>query len=118
MAKAKTIKAQPVKPRSGSVVYWLRERLKRKSYVDDCITVADEIAKVVVEKACQGEFNFINLIVQKVESNDLTREEALVQVEQFYNTCRRHVKDQPTLAKIAQDLSQYKDRLDGSFSNG
>jgi hypothetical protein len=108
----------PTKPRSGSVVYWLRERLRQKSYKADCYTIADEIAKVCVDKACGGEFNFVNLIIQKVESQDLTREEALVQIEQFYNVIKRHVKDEAMLAKIAHDLSNYKDRLDGSFSDG
>lgn len=80
--------------------------------------MADEIAMVMVEKAIGGDFPFVNLIIQKVESEDLTREEALVQVEQFYSTIKRHVKDQATLAKIAQDLSHYKDRLNGRISDG
>lgn len=112
--KVPAVPETPVKPRSGSVVYWLRERLRAKSYKDDCYTIADEIAKVCVDKATGGEFNFVNLIIQQVESQDLTREEALTQIEYFYNTVKRYVKDQPTLAKIAQDLSNYKERLDGS----
>lgn len=102
---------------SGSVVYWLRRRLKRKSYNKGCFTIADEIAGVVIDKALDGEFNFVNLLIQKIESHDLTREEAMIQIEQFYNTVRRHVKDQATLANISRDLAQYKERLDGSVSD-
>lgn len=104
----------PVTPPSGSVVFWLKQRLKRKSYKNECVTIADEIAEVMIDKALGGDFPFVNLIIQRVESQDLTREEAMVQIEQFYSTIKKHVKDAAALAAIAQDLSRYKERLDGS----
>lgn len=106
---------QPVNSQqSGSVVHWMRMRLRRPSKVKGCVNIADEIANVVIQKAKEGEFNFVNLLIQRCESQDLTREEALVQIEHFYNTVKRHVTDQKVLQKISQDLTKYKERLDGS----
>lgn len=106
-------KTKPDTSRSGSVVVCIRERLKRDSEESDCTTMADEIAKVAIDKARDGEFNFVNLIIQQVESQDLTREEASVQIETFYTTVKKHVTDQAILAKIATDLAHYKERTDG-----
>lgn len=99
---------------SGSIVHWMRQRLRGKSGIKGCVNIADEVAKVVIDKAKAGEFNFVNLLIQRCESQDLTREEALVQIEQFYNTVQRHVKDQKVLQKISQDLAKYKERIDAS----
>lgn len=96
---------------SSSIVYWMRDRLARKSEVAGCVNVSDELAATAIREACKGNFAFVNLIIQKVESQDVTREEAMLQIESFYNTVKRHVTDPAVLAKIATDLAKHQERI-------
>lgn len=93
-------------PGSGSVIKWLKERLKGPAFrrPDKYMCLAQELADMILRHARRGNYNFVHLLLEKAESRQLTEEEIQGQLEKFYNVVLKYVQDPETRKNIARDL--------------
>ncbi len=99
-------------PGSGSIVNWLKKRLAGAAFQrpDKYLTLAEELAHVILKQAKRGNYNFMHLLLEKAESRQLTEEELAGEVEKFFNVVTKYVHDPETRENIARDLGLLKDK--------
>ncbi len=101
-------------PGSGSVVKWLKERLAGPALrrPDMFASLAQELANMILKHASRGNYNFVQLLLDKAESKQLTEEEVAQHVENVFNIVTKYVTDKEALANIARDLGVQAENLE------
>lgn len=100
-------------PGTGSVVSWLKHRLsgppingysKLGSTKLRLRCLAHELSETIIKRAQKGDFKFIQLLVEKTESQAVTEEQVNAAIDRFHNIVKKYVRDPKILEKIARDM--------------
>jgi hypothetical protein len=93
-------------PGSGSIVAWLKKRLDGPAIKrpDKFISLAQELADVIVRQAKKANYNFVQLLIDRAESRQLTEEEMMRHTEKIFNVVCKYVDDPEIRKNIARDL--------------
>jgi hypothetical protein len=93
-------------PGSGSIVAWLKKRLQGPALKrpDKFVSLAQELADVIVRQAKRANYNFVQLLIDRAESRQLTEEEMMDHTEKVYNVVCKYVDDPEVRKNIARDL--------------
>jgi hypothetical protein len=89
---------------SGSIVVHLRKAMKEPAVSKKYENTAAELSAVITKKARKGNLGFMQMIVDKTESKQMTREDVNLIIDQVYNVFLRHVKDEKTRSKISASM--------------
>lgn len=93
---------------TGSVVHYLKKMIAEPSHKKRYETVAHELASVSIRQAKKGQIDFMRMIVDKTEKNELTRNDLTELIDRVFDIVGQYVSDQEALANIAQAFASLK----------
>lgn len=93
-------------PGTGSIVKWLKKRLEGPAFrrPDKFVSLAQELANVILKQASKGNYNFVQLLVDRAESRQMTEEEMMSHTEKIFSVCCKYVLEPEVRQNIARDL--------------